>query len=132
MTMHLAPELSEAQRRANEVASCLHAYRYRFTSEAELQGAIEQALVAEGLRFAREVAAHGRDRYDFLVAGDVVIEVKTQGSLTSALSQCLRYAERADVAAVVLATSRFWANSHAIPATLAEKPFICVRLREAL
>lgn len=49
------------------IKRALAGQRYATSSEDELQFAIDGALVAAGLRFAREVRLNARDRLDFLV-----------------------------------------------------------------
>lgn len=107
------------------VATALARYRYSFNNETKLHDGIALALEDRLLPYVREHVAGPRDRFDFLVDGGIVIEAKIKGSLAEALAQCLRYAERDDVRGVVLAASRFWANS-VVPDTLAGKPFLMV------
>lgn len=91
------------------IRDSLPRYQYRFSSEVSLHESIAEALLRCSVEFAREVVAGQTDRFDFLVAHGVVIEVKTKGSLAEALRQCGRYAARGDVSGVILAATRHWA-----------------------
>lgn len=110
------------------IVETLPRYRYRFADEAQLQAGIADVLVQAGIPFEREHVAGPRDRFDFLVPGGIVIEAKTQGSLSQALSQVRRYAARPDVSAVVLVACRFWATVAPVD-ELYGKPVRIVRLR---
>lgn len=110
------------------IVETLPRYRYRFADEAQLQAGIADVLVQAGIPFEREHVAGPRDRFDFLVPGGIVIEAKTQGSLSQALSQVRRYAARPDVSAVVLVACRFWATASPVD-ELYGKPVRLVRLK---
>lgn len=92
-------------------ATALRSFTYRFANEAKLHEAIGQVLTSRGLEFTHEHVA-GPDRFDFLVGGNLVIEVKVQGSLGDALRQASRYVARDDVAAVLIATTCSWGRAH--------------------
>lgn len=110
------------------IVETLPRYRYRFADEAQLQAGIADVLAQAGIPFEREHVAGPRDRFDFLIPDGIVIEAKTQGSLSQALSQVRRYAARPDVQAVVLVACRFWAT--VVPVTeLHGKPIRVVRLK---
>lgn len=111
----------------SQIAAALAGYRYSFGSEIELHKGMAEAMAAAGLPFVREHVAGPADRFDFLVDGGIVVEAKIKGSMAAALSQCLRYAERPDVRAVLLVAARFWASSITIQ-ELAGKPFMLVKL----
>lgn len=113
-------------RRVVETLSC---HSYRFVNELELHDRIAQVLTSASIPFDREFVAGQRDRFDFLIAPDIVIEVKVDGSLAEALGQVNRYAAREDVGSVVLATSRHWGRDRSIGDELHGKPFRLLHLR---
>lgn len=107
-------------------ATALRGFKYRFGNEAKLHEAIGQVLTIRGLEFTHEHVA-GPDRFDFLVGGNLVIEVKVDGSLGGALQQANRYLARDDVAGLLIATTCSWARH---PHNLAcKKPFDIVYLK---
>ncbi len=61
-----------------DLKKLLRRYRFRYTSERELQDGIETMLTQEGLPFQREASVVG-GAIDFLV-GSVGVEVKIDGS----------------------------------------------------
>lgn len=91
---------------ADEVVELLGRFRFRHTSEEDLQRAIAQVLERSGVPFRREVKLGPRDRIDFLLDGGVGIEVKVKGSATQAARQLQRYAKSDQVTELVLVTSR--------------------------
>lgn len=113
------------------VVETLPRFAYRFADEVGLHEAIAGVLADAQIEFQREVVAGPRDRYDFLVAPGIVIEAKIKGSLSKALTQVDRYAARADVTAVVLITTRFWASAGADVKTLQGKPVHIIKLQGA-
>lgn len=110
------------------VVETLPRYRYRFSDEISLHEGIAQVLTDAKIPFDREYVAGPQDRFDFLIPPGIVIEAKIKGSLASAAHQIDRYAARDDVAAIVLATTRFWAGSARLVPTLRGKPLRMVRL----
>lgn len=101
---------------------------YRFVDENALHAGLAEAMTAAGIAFEHEVVAGAKDRFDFLLASGIVIEVKTKGSLSVALSQVDRYAARRDVTAVVLVTNLPWGSSNALPDDLHGKPIRLARV----
>lgn len=89
-----------------KVIAALEGNRFRFTTEADLQEGIAGALVTEDLWFVREHVLGPHDRVDFWVGASIALEVKIDGSLSEITRQVHRYAQHADVKAIVLATSR--------------------------
>lgn len=109
------------------IHTALTSRRYRASNEAAVQAYIGAALTAAGLDAVGEYRLTGRDRPDFLVDGRIAIEVKIQGSMAAAVRQVARYAEHADIDAIVFATtSRRLAAS--MPAELGGKPIHIVVL----
>jgi hypothetical protein len=112
--------------RADFVAATLRGYRFRFSSERDLQDGIGRALAAAGYVFEREVRLAPGDIVDF-VASDVGIEVKIAGSPQAIARQLMRYAGAPRVGALVLVT-RSLQHAHRFPAELAGKPLRVVTL----
>ena len=77
----------------DHLASRLAAYRFRFVSEKDLQDGIEALLTAEHIPFQRERAISAPDRPDFLVDGNLAVEVKIKGSLAQPLALTATAAE---------------------------------------
>jgi plasmid stability protein len=86
-----------------EVLRVLAARHYRCSCEAELQELVQTALSDAGLSFQREKRLSVRDRVDFLIEGGVALELKVKVTEKNLLSQILRYAESAEVDAIVVA-----------------------------
>lgn len=102
----------------DEVLAVLRSKRFLFTREDDLQEAVADALVAEGLAPVREVRLSPRDRIDVLV-GNVGIEIKVAGKPHSVSAQMERYAASDRLDALVLVTCR---ARHRPPAELLGKP----------
>lgn len=115
----------------DKVAHELSAHIYRFRRETDLHEGMGWVLAQAGIAFEREVVAGPRERFDFLLEGGLVIEVKVNGSLADALLQCKRYADRTDVTAIVLAATRHWANRAEPVLTVSGKPVRLVKLKGA-
>lgn len=94
--------------------------QFTVASERDLQEALAKVLTDSGIPFEREFVASRSDRFDFLLPGGVVIEVKTQGSKNECLRQIARYLERADVSAAIAVGTRHWLAS--MPESLCGKP----------
>lgn len=89
-----------------EVLAAVRRYRFRFSSEAQLQESIEAALVDAELRFVREERLSPRDRIDFLCPEEGVgIEVKVDGSVAAVEAQLERYAQCDRVEELILVTA---------------------------
>lgn len=112
------------------LASRLAAYRFRFVSEKDLQDGIEALLTAEHIPFQRERAISAPDRPDFLVDGNLAVEVKIKGSLAQLLRQAARYASHPEIAGIVVVGSPRWLTG--VPSTLCDKPVKAVRLLGSL
>lgn len=81
--------------------------RFDLSTEKHLQAGVEQVLSAEGVRFEREKGLSDRDIPDFLVSGGIVIECKLhkKARKMEVYRQLCRYAEHADVTAIILASN---------------------------
>jgi hypothetical protein len=91
---------------ADGLCALLSAYRFTVASEADLQAAVEQALVLEGVSYVREAALARGERIDFLCAGGIGLELKIKGAPSEVLRQLQRYAASDAIRELVLATSR--------------------------
>lgn len=91
------------------------------SDEADLGDQIAKRLVAQGVEFEREVWLNDTDRIDFLV-GDVGLELKLKGPVSSVTRQLMRYAQSNRVASLVLVTTRF--GHKAVPRELAKKTVV--------
>lgn len=111
--------------------SVISSYSYRFGSEVDLHKGISHALSAAGIRFEHEFVAGPFDRFDFLTESAVVLEVKINGSLSKALLQCKRYAQRDDVAAVILVTTQPWGQTPDNNLMVHGKPLRIIKLRRS-
>lgn len=80
--------------------------RFFVADEAELQAGIAGTLEAEGVAFAREHALSPEDRPDFMLPGGLAIEVKVDGSVAEVTRQVWRYVAHAEVAEVLVVTTR--------------------------
>lgn len=93
----------------SQLAELLGQYTFRPASEAQLQDQVAEVLARAGLAVDREVRADARSRYDLLIAlpgaGRVVLELKLRASAPAVERQAQRYAEAADVDAVVVVTT---------------------------
>lgn len=104
-------------------------YRFRFTSEKDLQDGIEAALKAENICYTREQSLNLSDRPDF-IAGGIAIEVKIKGSMAELLRQASRYAQCEDINAILVVGTPHWLTR--VPTELCGKPVHAVRLMGSL
>jgi hypothetical protein len=108
-----------------EICAVLRGVQFHFSYEKELQDGIAQRLTAIGIAFLREVILSRGDRIDFLV-DRIGIEVKVDGSLSQVVRQLWRYAQRPEISALILVTSR--AKHDPIPPLINGKSVFCVHL----
>jgi hypothetical protein len=108
------------------VAEAIERFRFRYSSEDQLQEGLAGALAAAGIVAEREVRLGPRDRID-LLAGRVGIEVKVKGAASDVARQLARYASSDRVDELVLVTTR---SSHwRVPRTVNGKPVVVVPAR---
>lgn len=103
------------------VCTALRSYRFRFTSEKELQDGIELAFVGEKLDFEREEHLAPGDIPDFLVEPGLAVEVKVAGSPHEIMRQLARYAASPRVAELLLVTRKAQ-HAHRFPVAIGGKP----------
>jgi hypothetical protein len=113
---------TEALRTFGAIQRALGAYVFHFGTERELQDGIASVLAEIGPH--REWAIGG-DRPDFFIDG-VAIEVKVDGSLSSLVRQCYRYAQLDEVVAIVVVTNRH--RLARLPAAMNGKPVLVVKV----
>lgn len=120
--------MSEAQLILNAIANHLVGYAYRYSSETALHESLAKVLQAHGFEVVQEYTLDARNRFDFWVNG-IVIEVKVDGSLSSALRQVDRYISLPEVTGVILAGTPRWAGeAMAQRPEWKGKPFKMIRL----
>ena len=78
--------------------------RIPYSTEAEMQGAIETLLVQRGAEFHREFWLSKKDRVDFMIGG-IAVECKVKGNAMAIYRQVQRYANYECVTGIVLFTS---------------------------
>lgn len=122
----------------DELEEALQRYRFRFSSESDLQDGIARVLEKSRFPFEREVTLRDmperavaglKDRPDFMVDG-IAVEVKIKGGLSALLRQISRYAMHPDVRGVIAVGSPSWLIQ--VPDSLCEKPTRGVRLMASL
>ena len=91
------------------VAALLQRYRYRYSTEAQLQERLSAVLASQGIAYQREYRYDADNRFDFLLADGLVIEVKIKGTAADALRQVDRYQRLPLVTGVILAGTPRWA-----------------------
>lgn len=81
-------------------------HRFRYGNEIELQDGLAALFTRHDLTFEREVRFDAKDRIDFMVFGDVGLEVKCKGRLGEVHRQLVRYARQPRIATLMLVTDR--------------------------
>lgn len=74
--------------------------------ESLLQDRIASCLTAVSVPFEREVVLTAKDRIDFLIGGELGLEVKVDGSLSDVTRQLHRYAQCERVTHLLLVSTR--------------------------
>lgn len=90
-----------------DIVRLLQRCRLDLSTEKHLQEGVERSLKEKGIEFEREKALSARDIPDFLVRGGTVIECKMRNRARKidVYQQLVRYAESAEVTAIVLASN---------------------------
>jgi len=109
---------------ARDVAIFLRQARYRMGSEYLLQQDVERHLHTAGIPYEREHRLSPGERLDFLVAGNVAVELKIRAQRKSIYRQLERYARHEIVQALILVT----ASALGMPKTIEGKPVYIVQL----
>lgn len=97
-------------------------YTFTFASEASFQSQFEYLLQRELVPYRREVKLRKCNRPDFVLWSNVVVECKVGGGENAHLRQLKRYADCADIAAVVLLGTR----PYGLPESLSGKPCLSI------
>jgi hypothetical protein len=115
------------QARVEAVLDILRSYRFRYSTEKDLQNGIAKALKGRDVLFEREkeIGSKG-EAIDFLVCGGIGIEVKIKGGPSDVARQLIGYAECQEIRTVILVTGR--ARLGRLPPTLQGKPVHVVSL----
>jgi hypothetical protein len=126
-------QADEAHMHVAALGRLLSGFRYRYGSEVQLHAVMADVLAGAGYQFEREYRLDSSNRADFWLAG-IVIEVKVDGPLASALRQVERYIGLPQVNAVLLASTERWAAAPLLARPAWEgKAFNMIRLtRQAL
>jgi hypothetical protein len=104
------------------VIELLDSCRFHFSTERDIQDAIEKVLNSQSIPFEREKVATRTERFDFFLNG-LVVEVKTQGSFADLLRQVHRYAQLDMVQEILVVTTK--SNHRACPSEINGKPLSC-------
>ena len=121
---------------AEELASALCFYRFRYKDEKELQAGVAQCLEMLKVPFVPEHPLNKSDRVDFFIAaGGIGVECKTNDSrggagLAAVTRQLWRYAKNDEVKAIILITTR--AKHRDLPKEILGKPLYVVYLNSFL
>ena len=100
--------------------------RFSLSNEKALQIEIADALTEAGLPFERECHVHG-GIIDFVVSGDVGVEVKIKAPKRQIWRQCSAYLEEARLSSLIIAT----ATAMGVPPSPTGKPVHVVNLGRA-
>lgn len=76
------------------------------SSERELEDQVVTRLSKLGVDYERQVIASNDDRFDILIGGAIVIEIKVGGSAGELLRQVERYAQFEFVTQIIVITTR--------------------------
>lgn len=115
---------------AHQLAQLFEGHRFKVTSEAELQRALDELLRSNKCRFEREHELSPRNIVDFyLIEHSIAVEVKMRGSFAEVLRQLHRYAEHNVVHSLVLVTTRV--QHRGMPTKMHGKPVHVVMLAGA-
>jgi hypothetical protein len=110
---------------SDEIARIIQSTAFRFSNEFTLQDGLEALFEAKGVPFAREVVLSPRDRIDFL-SGNIGIEVKVASSIEQVRRQLWRYAQREQIAGLILVTTR--SMHKALQGEILGKPVVVAHL----
>jgi hypothetical protein len=109
-----------------QVLEALDGFRFTYDNEIELQSAIALAFADRHVPYEREARLGADLKIDFLIPGGIGVEVKIKGSPSEVARQLLAYANRPEIACLVLVTAR--AALSRLPAMLLGKKLYVVPL----
>lgn len=118
----LPPSMVDIER----VLNILSGFRFRFSSERDLQDGIAKVLEQNNILYRREQNLSKRDRPDFILGDGIAVEVKIKGSLSELLRQSARYLEHQEIKQLIVVGTPSWI--HRLPSTLGGKNLRGLRL----
>lgn len=89
-----------------DLIKLLAGYKFHFSTEAELQAAIEKVLVISEAQFTKEAVLSSKDRVDFLLDSGIGIEVKIGGSAMQLARQVRRYCESDKITGLLVVVTK--------------------------
>lgn len=95
-----------AEKVAQLAVTAIMAFRINTGPERDIQEAVATILDGAGLKYVREFEMGKANRIDFLIDEGVGLEVKVQGSPSAVVRQLFRYAEREEIKAMVVVSTR--------------------------
>jgi len=110
---------------AQTLCEKLHAAKFNFSNELELQNGIAQLLTSLNVHYQKEVTFNPQDRIDFIV-GKIGIEVKVDSSAPVVTRQLWRYAQQEAIDELILVTTR--SKHRVIEGPINGKPVYIVHL----
>lgn len=111
------------------VAALVENYRFRFSSETELQDGLKSVFEANQINFSKEYILTKQDRLDFLIDG-IAVEVKIKGSFAACVRQIARYAAHDDIRSILVIGTPKWL--HTLPTVIEGKPVIALKLLNSM
>lgn len=87
------------------IARLIQMNRFQLTDEKRTQAQIAEIFTAAGVKFDREVRLSDADIVDFMVDGEIAIEVKIKGQRKAIYRQLERYSLHGCVKQIMLVTS---------------------------
>ena len=93
--------------RIEQLAELLSRYVHRGADEYAIHASIARVLTHHHVPFSQEFRLSSHDVVDFLVDGQVALEVKVAGQRTAVMRQLQRYARHDHVEGVLLATTSY-------------------------
>ena len=112
-----------------ELGSLIAAQKYRYSSEKDLQNALESLFTQNNISYEREFRLSKKDIVDFLVQvdiGSIGLEIKIDGTRNALLRQINRYLSHEQVLAIFVIGSPHWINN--LPNQLNNKDIYCHRI----
>lgn len=125
--MNLWPQDSSTQEKVAFLKRLLMGWRFPLTDEKQTQAKIEEALSFSMVPFVREHELGDAGKIDFMVDGNIGIEVKIKGAKMAIYRQCERYCKRDEITHFML----FSLVPMALPKEIEGKPATFVHMGTA-
>lgn len=109
------------------IFNTIQQYRFDLQNEKVLQAQIAEALSENEIPYEREVALSKKDVIDFVIAGNIGMEVKIKGAKAAIYKQCERYCAHKSIKILVLASNR----AMGFPSEIDGKPSYFIPLGES-